>query len=445
MTYILATFGVVILLVALGEVVGKHIPLLKRMPLPGAVLGGLIGLSIGPELLDLGSSLNIETTTQHIYKEMGVFPMLFINIVFACLMLGKRIDKPSRIWSRARPHIVIGHIIAWGQYVVGIILTLFILSPYLSVDPLVAPSIAIGFQGGHGTAAGLTSNYETFDFSEGKTIAYSIATVGVFLATVVAPLLAKTLSIKETDIPSELQNNEQKPDEERKTFSGSTSSLTMHFALIALTIVLSKLFLDFSIYIESILRPQSDQLFTQFIPLFSVVLISGLFVQLLLQKFNWSHFFRRSLFNKISAFGLDIVIVSALTVLSLGVVQEYWVTILLLVFTGFGWNLAIFFFLGPRLFKRPWTPYALSDLGGGTGTTASGLMLIRIVDPKYRTNAQQSYSEKQPFYEPIMGGGLVTAMALPLVVKLGLLSTLFITGGILLTWLVYAAFLIRKT
>ncbi|WP_339138036.1 MAG: hypothetical protein WGN25_07505 [Candidatus Electrothrix sp. GW3-4] len=104
----------------------------------------------------------------------------------------------------------------------------------------------------------------------------------------------------------------------------------------------------------------------------------------------------------------------------------------------------MFFLLGPRLFPKTWIPYALSDLGGGTGTTASGLMLIRIADPHQETNARQTYSEKQPFYEPIMGGGLVTAMALPIVVKFGLLNTLFITGGILVAWFAYAVLLIRR-
>ncbi|WP_339138035.1 MAG: sodium/glutamate symporter [Candidatus Electrothrix sp. GW3-4] len=193
MIYILSALGTAILLVALGEIAGTRTPLLKKIRFPGAVLGGLAGLIAGPGGFRLGAYLNIETSTQQIYSHLAAFPALFINIVFACLLLGKPIDQLSKVWNHARPHVVMGHIIAWGQYVVGISITLFILSPFLSVDPLVAPSIAIGFQGGHGTAAGLTANYQAFDFGDGKTIAYSIATIGVILATVIYPLLARVL------------------------------------------------------------------------------------------------------------------------------------------------------------------------------------------------------------------------------------------------------------
>lgn len=109
--------------------------------------------------------------------------------------------------------------------------------------------------------------------------------------------------------------------------------------------------------------------------------------------------------------------------------------------SGSGWNLAVFFILGPRVYPEPWYTYGLGDLGGGTATTASGLLLIRIADPENRTNALLAYSNKQPFYEPFMGGGLVTALALPTLSFIGLWGSLGITGGILVLWIIYAAIL----
>ena len=111
---------------------------------------------------------------------------------------------------------------------------------------------------------------------------------------------------------------------------------------------------------------------------------------------------------------------------------------------GLLWNLAVFFGLGPHVYPRPWYPYGLGDLGGGTATTASGLLLIRISDPLERTQANQAYSEKQPFYEPFMGGGLVTAFSLPIIAAWGVWTALAITGAILVCWLGVAVWIAKR-
>jgi ESS family glutamate:Na+ symporter len=218
----------------------------------------------------------------------------------------------------------------------------------------------------------------------------------------------------------------------------------MHLALIAVVIAFAWLLLQSFQTLEHAIRGDDQaNYFTQYIPLFSVVLISGFVTQLILQLFNGDRFFDRQLFNTISSFGLDMVIVGALATLSLSVVKEYWVAIVVLTLGGLLWNLSVFFLFGPRLFPKPWHPYALGDLGGGTATTASGLLLIRVADPEQHTHARQSYSEKQPFYEPFMGGGLVTAMALPLVAMLGAWPCLLITAAILAAWIAYGLIRVR--
>jgi len=224
-----------------------------------------------------------------------------------------------------------------------------------------------------------------------------------------------------------------------------TGKLTMHLALVAVVIALAWQLLQGLQWTEKALRGEgSETYFTQYIPLFSIVLLTGFSVQLVLQSFNGDRFFDQKIFSSLSAFGLDMVIVGALATLSLSVVLDYWGPILVLALGGLAWNLIIFFLLGPRLFPKPWYPYALGDLGGGTATTASGLLLIRVADPQQHTYARQSYSEKQPFYEPFMGGGLVTATALPLVAILGVWPCLGITSAILALWIAYGVLRTRK-
>lgn len=453
--------GLAVLFVAVGEILGKRAPLLRRVPLPGAVIGGILILLVGSDRLDLvdGQRFFPSAPIRDALERLREFPGLFINVVFACLILGRTIEHPSVAWRQARPHIVMGHVIAWGQHVVGLTLVVFVLGPVLGLDDLAGPLVAIGFQGGHGTAAGLAPSFEGLGFAEGEAMALAVATIGVFAGAVGGPVLASALRRRdraaeagagaegEEEGGREEDGTRERPSRDEASVASSplTGLLTLHVALIALVIGLAQMFLSGLIALERSLRSDSaGMIVTEFVPLFSVVLIAGYGCQLLLQRTQLSRTFEREIFRRLAAFGLDMVIVSALGTLSLSVVGRLWVPIALLSAAGLAWNLAVFFLLGPRLYRAPWYVYGLGDLGGGTATTATGLLLIRSADPERRTPALSSYADKQPFYEPLMGGGLVTALALVTVATIGPLGTLLIATTVLSAWLAYAARLVRN-
>jgi len=58
-----------------------------------------------------------------------------------------------------------------------------------------------------------------------------------------------------------------------------------------------------------------------------------------------------------------------------------------------------------------------------------------VVDPDYETAAADAFACKQLAHEPIMGGGLWTALAVPLVFIYGPLTVFIIASAAVLTWL----------
>ncbi len=445
----LVTIAIATVFIFSGNLLGKALPVLRNFALPGAVLGGSAALLIGPQVLNLGNTLNF-VDTSNMYQQLSEFPGLFINIVFACLMLGRHFDSPKEIWQRARPQVAMGHIFAWGQYVVGLSAVLFLLGPVFDTNELAGTLIAIGFQGGHGTAAGLGENFAALGFEQGESFAMALATVGIISGVILGPLLANFLVRRYALGESvEQKNHTQQDDGDLPQIlkpNPLTGRLTVHLGLVSLVIFVAWGFLKAVQYIENSVRPEgAEQYFTDFIPLFSVVLVIGMLFQAGLQWCGWSRLFDRGLFEKISSISLDMVIFSALATLSLSVISENWQSLLILCVLGLAWNLTVFFTLGRYVYRRPWHAYGVGDLGGGTATTASGILLIKVVDPKNKTNALDSYADKQPFYEPIMGGGLVTAFALPIVSILGASWALLITGTILFIWLFYAYLLYKQS
>ena len=71
--------------------------------------------------------------------------------------------------------------------------------------------------------------------------------------------------------------------------------------------------------------------------------------------------------------------------------------------------------IGPRIFDEAWFERSIAEFGQAMGVTATGLMLLRTVDPDNKTVATEAFGYKQLLHEPIMGGGFWTSLAVPLV------------------------------
>jgi len=54
---VITALGWAVLLILIGELAGTRLPLLRKIFLPGSVLGGLLALILGPQLDGSGSGL----------------------------------------------------------------------------------------------------------------------------------------------------------------------------------------------------------------------------------------------------------------------------------------------------------------------------------------------------------------------------------------------------
>ena len=85
---------------------------------------------------------------------------------------------------------------------------------------------------------------------------------------------------------------------------------------------------------------------------------------------------------------------------------------------------------------RYWFQNAIVSFGQAVGMTATGLLFAQMVDPKNRTNTVDAFGYKQLMFEPLMGGGIVTALSMPLILTLGLPLFTAVCAGLTVFWLV---------
>ena len=152
---IVLAFSALCILLVVGKILRVTIRLFQKLYLPASVIGGLLGLVL---VQTIGGSLPEATTAG-----WTQLPGFLINIVFSALFLGVFIPPIRRIWGIAGPQLAYGQIVAWGQYVVSLGVAIVLLTPVFGVPGAIGTIIPVGFEGGHGTAAGLEPVFDAYE------------------------------------------------------------------------------------------------------------------------------------------------------------------------------------------------------------------------------------------------------------------------------------------
>jgi glutamate:Na+ symporter, ESS family len=434
-----------------------RIGLFRRLFLPASVIGGTLALLVGPQVLGrlvdaiggpgrLAGGL-LPDVVLDVWSEL---PVLLISVVFAALFIGKRIPGLRAIWEIAGPQVALGQSIAWGQYVIGIGLGLLVLAPVFGMDPIAGALLEIGFEGGHGTAAGLADTFEEFGFAEGTDLALGLATIGllagVLIGTVIINWGVRTgrIALDASGDPVEAARASTDDDlddlDDREAAPGdatsrSTDPLSIHLGYVAVAIAIGWLLLQALEAVELATWGGDDGLeLLVHLPLFPMAMLGGVLLQLLLDRTRRQHLIDRRLVNRISGAALDLIIVAALGTLSLEAIGGNLGPFLVLAFAGIVWNVGAFLLLAPRIVPEYAYERGLGDFGQSMGMTVTGLLLMRIADPPNRSGGLEAFGYKQLLFEPVVGGGLFTAASVPLIAQLGPVPVLLGTSLLLVFW-----------
>lgn len=463
----------VFVLVAVGLLLGKFalilLPGLRKIFIPSSIIGGLIALAGGPEVW--GRVFPAQPgglVGQEVYDYCRQLPGFLINIVFAALFLGKTIPPVREVWRRAGPQVAFGQAMAWGMYMVGLGITIVLLAPVFGVPAVFGTLLEIGFEGGHGTAAGLNEAFVAADWAEGTDLALGVATIGVVSGVLIGMILinwgvrrgaTELLTPAGYVDPPEDSSGGRHPDDADQADSLASSSgreaaaalpgrfeissiepISLHVAVIGVAIGVGAVLLEALKHLEVWilnLSPWGWEPLLAHVPLFPLAMIGGILVQ---QTLSWAVprlQLKRHTYVQLQGLALDFLIVSAMASLSLRAIAANWQPLLILVVVGICWIVGMFVFMGPRMLPNYWFERGIGDLGQSFGMTATGLLLMKIVDPGYRSPALEAFGYKQLLFEPFVGGGLVTAMAVPLVHRGGPWPLFLVSTLVTLFWIAF--------
>ncbi len=424
-------------LALVGIVMRAYSRTAQKLFLPVALIAGFIALILGPQILGrLGEGLGWEGLAEggifgaEVLAVWSELPGLLISAVFAALFLGSAIPSPKRAIKLLGPQVSLGVTFAAGQYVIGILIAVLILVPLFGVTPMFGALIEIGFEGGHGTAAGMAPVMAEMGFEDGGDLALAMATVGILAGVIIGVIAvnwaarrghSQTLDVKSNEDPEIARGfyrREQPSGGMQTVRAESLDTLTLHVGIIAVAILIGQGILSGLQAIEQWLWADTIEIFA-YVPLFPLAMLGGVIIQIFADRTGLSIFIDRGVMERIQGLALDTLIIAAMATLSLDAIADNIGPFAILAIAGIAWNCFVLFALAPRFIQSYWFERGIADFGQSMGVTATGLLLLRMADPRQESPAYEAFGYKQLVFEPFFGGGLVTAASIPLIAQLG--------------------------
>jgi len=385
---------------------------LERFGLPIAVISGILGISIGP----FGAIHFLPKETINVWSN---FPTPLLSLVFATLMMGRPIPNINGLVKPIFNQFLLALSLGFGQFFVGGLVVKYFLPPFMDANPLMGCLIEVGFEGGHGAASIIGESFNKLGFPNGLDLGLAMATMGLLSSSILGSIfifLGRTFGLSDNE---EIIEQKENLKEKKLGILADLRIFIINLGFSGLAISFGVLLLKFLRYISSSFGDFSKEIIFS-LPVFPFILIGSLLIRYILEKTKNTEFISNILQREIGILSTDLLIFTAMASLDIAVVFDNW--ILILVFTIFGlfWNLICIAYFAYFIFDDYWFEKSLIEFGNSTGVVASGLLLLRLADPKNISKTLPIFTSKQLFAQLILSGGLFTVLAPLMISKIGL-------------------------
>ncbi len=159
--------------------------------------------------------------------------------------------------------------------------------------------------------------------------------------------------------------------------------------------------------------------------------VIGMFVKSLMKALKLEHLLDEGSFNRIAGGSVDFMLAAAVGAISIVVVSQFWLPIAVVAIVGGVVTTFTCLWMSSRLFDDHQFSRALMLYGNMTGTLSTGLALLRVVDPEFKTPVASDY---------VYSNGITFALAIPMILLINLPIRWYTTGETIWLWITIAGF-----
>lgn len=387
MNSFLIAFGIASIALCIGTFLRAKIPFLRNMLVPASVIAGVLGVIF----MNLVAYFKINIgTNAEMYTEIvnHLFTISFISI---CLT-GSSKNKDNTAKNIFKGALGMGTVWCLLYTLTPLVGMLIIgaLGKSFDMEMIYGSMIPYAFTQGPGQAAAYGAIYESFGWENAAMVGVTFAAIGFVVAFLVGVPAAKLgvsqgiakncgkidSSILKGYFVKEEQTNYMVKD---TTCNSNIETLTFHFAMIGLCYIVA-------IGISKILGMIPGFLGTS---MSGLMFMNGMFaayiVKFIMKKLKLDFLLEDTLQNKITGWTADYLVVCAFMAVGFSVIGKWIVPILVEAVIVTVITFLVCFYFGRRFGGSNDFERTLGLYGTATGTVPSGIALVRIVDPEFKT------------------------------------------------------------
>lgn len=437
--------GIIALLVLISNILRLKVPFVKKTLMPTSVLAGFLLLGFKyTGLLEINAGL-LDALTYH-------------GIALGFIAMSLRVTKNDfSQGGGVRTAINSGAIIVSSYMIQGIVGLLVSLGLAYTFKPDMFKAAGIllpmGFGQGPGQANNIGSSYEALGFAGGKSYALAIAATGFLVACIVGVIYLNVQARRgkfERKTAEELSGSvtlDTFQDEGEMPISQSIDRLSIQVALIALVYVFTFFVLWGVTTLLAKFAPGAANALSPIFWGFNFIFGSlfAVLTQKVLSRFRKIRLMRMQyqnnyLLSRISGLFFDVMIICGIASIDFEDLKGLWIPFAITCILG-----GIVTFLHLKFFcKRIYKGYEeegfLSMFGMMTGTISSGILLVREIDPDFKTPAANNL---------VSGSGVAIAFGAPMLVLISMApkstaSTFIVLGLLALYYLILCGIMVVK-
>ena len=449
MDYSAANLGVWNFIIQLGIIAGAvlisqlltaKVKFLRSLRMPIGVMAGFLIL-----ILKSFGLLNINVQLM----EILVYHCIALGFIAMSLRTTKEgTEKKGDLTGAKSGALIVSTYLIQG--IIGLVITITLAFTFMP-DFFMAAGIILpmGFGQGPGQASNVGSTYENLGFVNGQSFGLAIAASGYLCACIVGVIMINVLARKKkidskrvftSDDPRVTVGNFQ--DNNEIPVSDSIDKLSVQIAFILAIYFITYLTMwGITSGISAISAGLANTL-NSLIWGFNFIIASVITIicKVLLRKANQKKIFRRQqqnnyLLSRISGFFFDIMIVAGISAIEIDKLKGLWVPFILLAVAGGVITWVYLAFVCKKVYKDYFYEGLISMYGMLTGTISSGVLLLREIDPDFKTPASNNL---------IVGSSYAIVLAAPILVLIGLAAKstamCFLTLGLITVY--FAALLV---
>ena len=429
-------FGLIAGLLLFANILTRKIMFIRKAMIPTAVLGGFIALFLREMNLIPMDGYFLEKVTYH---TIGIG---FIALSLRIPAKYSEKEKSDLTGLKSGALIVSTYLV---QGITGLIISIglayTIMPDFFKAAGILLP---MGFGQGPGQANNVGSTYEQLGFAGGQSFGLSIAAAGFICACVVGVFYInivsrhKQITVQKSAYVSGSVTVEDFQDENEIPISQSVDRFSVQFALVLLIYLATYLV---SLGITSLLADVAPGLSKTLSPLIwgfnfitGSLLATGCrlgFDALTKAKVMTRQYPNNYLLSRISGISFDFMTIAGIASIEFKELKGLWIPFILIAITG---GIVTYYYL-LWLCKKIYPGYVhegmVSMYGMLTGTISSGVVLLREIDPEFKTPAANNL---------LTGSSFAIALGAPMLIFIGLApesdNMLFVTLGLLVAYLI---------